>query len=86
MTRMIPNHESSLPSRIRDLEVQRRNAVVRKDWTTASELSTRVAELKAELHQALKPNIRRMSEEEIAAADTRMKDRRRWWTTARSSA
>lgn len=76
---MIPNYEKSLPARIRDLELQRRNAVVRKDWTLASEIAERVAELKAELHQALKPNIRRMTEDEIAAADARMRDRRRWW-------
>ncbi len=86
MNRTIPNHELSLPSRIRDLELQRSRAVVRKDWTTASEIAGQIAELKATLQVALKPNTRRMSEEEIAAADTRMKDRRRWWTTARSSA
>ncbi len=84
--RMIPNHKSSLPSRIRQLEVQRSRAVVRRDWTTASEFAGQIAQLKATLQVALKPNTRVMSEEEIAAADTRMKDRRHWWTTARGTA
>lgn len=81
---MIPNYEKSLPARIRDLEVQRRNAVVLRDWTKASEIAGQIAELKAKLQVALKPNTRRMSEEEIDAGETRMRDRRRWWTTARS--
>lgn len=76
---MIPNHEKSLPARIRELELQRRNAVVLRDWTKASEIAGRIAELKAELQAALKPNTRVMTEDEIAAADARMRDRRRWW-------
>lgn len=81
---MIPNYEKSLPARIRQLEVQRQNAVVRKDWTLASQIAGQIAELKAKLQVALKPNIRRMTEDEIAAGDARMRDRRRWWTSARS--
>lgn len=69
---MIPNYEKSLPARIRELEVQRQNAVVLRDWTLASEIAGRIAELKATLQVALKPNTRRMTEEEIAAGETRM--------------
>lgn len=76
---MIPNYEKSLPARIRELEVQRLNAIALKDWTLASEIAGRIAELKAELHHALKPNTRVMTEEEIVAADARLRDRRRWW-------
>ncbi len=76
---MIPNHELSLPSRIRDLEVERQRAVAAKDWSTASKMAGRIAELKATLHTALKPNTRVMTEDEVAAADARLKDRRRWW-------
>lgn len=86
VNRMIPNHEKSLPSRIRELELERSRAVVRNDWTLASEIAGQIAELKAKLQVALKPNTRRMTEEEIAAGETRIRDRRRWWTSARSIA
>ncbi len=75
---MIPNYEKSLPARIRELELQRSSAVVGKDWTKASEIAERVAELKAELHQALKPNTRRMTEEEIDAGEVQMWKRYAW--------
>lgn len=72
---MIPNYQKSLPARIRELELQRSRAVFGKEWTKASEIAERVAELKAELHQAIKPNTRRMTEDEIAVGEMRMWNR-----------
>lgn len=75
---VIPNYEKSLPARIRDLELQRSRAVVGKDWTKASEIAERIAELKAALQVALKPKTQLMSEAEIEAGEARLPKRLRY--------